>query len=108
MLGTVAATCRALACDAKLVILHHLSHKHELQSSEIAQHASLGQDIASHHLVQLATLGLLLRRCSGPRVLYRLDANPTGPGPAVVAALVRRACLHVTWATAAWRRSRLL
>jgi len=108
MLEAIVTTCRSLACDAKLVILHRLSAHAELPSSEISERAMLTQDDTSHHLAQLAAQHLLARRRSGARVFYRLNAEGPGAGPEGIVRLVRRACQDVKWATTGWGEKALV
>ena len=108
MFEAIVATCRSLACDARLAILYQLTLHPELPSLELAERAALTFDDASHHLAQLAAHGLLERRRSGARVFYLLGASEPSGGPAAIAGLVRRACHGVKWATTGWREKALV
>jgi len=108
MIEAIVASSRAIACDAKLLIFYHLTKQPELPSSQIARRARLTQDDASHHLAELAKLGLVRRRRAGTWVHYSLGLDAPPSTLAGAAGLVRRACLEPSWATAGWKERRTL
>ena len=72
MLESMTAVCRAVASDAKLLVLHALAFEAELPATALAERTGLSLDGLSRHAGRLATLGLLERRRSGGRVFCRL------------------------------------
>jgi len=105
---TIAATCRAVASDARLLILRVLSQEGELASKEIGERVGLKPDRASRHLGRLMTAALLRPRRAGAYVYYHLSQGPAQQlGPAV-ARLVRRACREPRWALRGWRERGVL
>ena len=105
---TIAASCRALACDARLLILYHLALEDELQTSELARRVRTSQDATSHHLRPMAALGFLFQRRSGARVFYRLNGSNEIRAGFVLGGVVRRALLEPRWATGGWSADRVL
>jgi DNA-binding transcriptional ArsR family regulator len=108
MMENIAATCRALACDVRLVALHHLRFGAELSAGELAARIGLPLDWLSSHLARLVALRLVSRRRSGGRVLLRLAVSPSpearfDPLPAVC-----RALTEPQWATLGWNEEELL
>jgi len=108
MLETIAAVCRALACEPRLRILFHLSLERELVVAEIVRRTGLGPARTSAHLCVLAAAALIERRRSGARTYYRLAAGHSRTGRFVPTRLARRAFLDPAWATRGWEEETLL
>lgn len=108
MLETVVAVCRALACDARLLILYHLCSEPELPATAIARRVGLAPGRTADHLRRLTTLGLLRRRRSGRRIFYRLPPARGGTEGVAPCALIRRALANARWATRGWGRKDVL
>jgi len=102
MLETIAGVCRAVASDAKLLVLYYLVCHEELAGSELASRTRLTADGVSHHAQRLVGVGLVERRRSGARVFYRLAPCERPTFAARVVRLVRHACRDARWATARW------
>lgn len=96
MLEALAAMCRTLACDTKLLILYHLAREGELPAAEIARRAFITPQLASIHLRQLMAMHLLARRRSAARVYYRLAADDAASGLPGILNSLRRALDHAT------------
>jgi len=108
MLETITTVCRAIASDARLLILHELASEQELEAVEIARRTGLTPDDVCHHTQRLRAAALVGHRRSGPRVFCRLTAatrDEWGPRAAV---LVRRACRDPEWATSGWGEDQLV
>ena len=103
----LALVCRSIACDARLLMFHHLARERELPATRLARHCGLSLDAASHHAARLACAGLLERRPSGARVYYSFSPAPRR-GRGALGAVVRRACLDTAWATRGWAASRIV
>ena len=103
MLESIAARSRALACEPKLVILHHLTSEGELGAGEMALRVGIHPGLASKHLAGLDEVGLVQRRRSGARVYYRVVGRDDAPGSTSTAQLVWRAFSGPEWATTGWR-----
>lgn len=107
MLETMAAIFRALACDARLVILHLLSGGRELASHEVAVAGGMLPADASRHLARLAGVGLLRPRRSGRYVYYRFPPSSSDALVGEVVQIVLHACTDPDWATEGWEERRL-
>ena len=59
MLEAISALCRVLACEARLIILYHLSQEAELSVTELARRANMSADLASQHLRRLTAARLV-------------------------------------------------
>ena len=108
MLETIAATCRTVACSARLRLLYHLCLEAELPAAELARRSGLLPSVASTHLTRLVTRGLIQRRRSAAQVHFGFLAPRQGrerfaPGP-----LVRRAVMEPEWAADGWPHGELL
>jgi len=106
MLELITATCRALACDAKLAVLYQLRTGEELAATEIAVRVGVPLDHLGHHLARLAMVGLVSRRRSGRKVLYGLADGASARFNAV--SPLRHALAEPQWATKRWREKSIL
>ena len=102
MLESIVASCRAMACDARLMLLHQLAQAPELACSELAEQTAMARNRTSVHLGHLASLGFLARRRSGARVFYRLADDDRQRRRAAPVLLLRRSLEDMAWATAGW------
>ena len=102
MLEVITASCRALACEARLVVLYHLSVVPELQASKLAGRAHTPADHVSQHLRRLVAADLLRCRRSGRYVYYRLHIPSSRPSRLALGRLVRHAFADTEWATQRW------
>ena len=102
MLELIAAVCRAIASDAKLLLLYQMARQGELNAAELASRTHLAPDGVSHHTQRLSAVGLVERRRSGAHVFCRLATTTRGELGVEVAALVQRACRDSRWATSGW------
>jgi len=108
MLETIAATCRTVACPARLTMLYHLCLEAELPATEIARRSGMLLSVASTHLTRLTTWGFVQRRRSAAWVQFAFAApeqrrESFDPGP-----LVRRAMAEPDWAARGWPHGELL
>ena len=108
MLEEITATCRALACEANLIILELLSREGELSAGDIAERAGRLRSVTSTHLGKLATQGLVERRRSGGRVHYQLCSGPVEGTRFAPTALLGRAFGRARWAVKGWDEGQLL
>jgi len=102
MLERIASTCRVIASDARLLILHQLSEVHELAANELAQRTGLAFPFLSNLAKDLAGSELVQRRRSGARVYYRLPPEPQSSEGFAPIGLLRRALRDTGWATQGW------
>ena len=102
MLEAICSTCRVVAGEARLLILHALAADEELAGKEIAGRVGLTPPGASKHLARLVGAGLVWRRRSGAYVYYGIATKGTEALGATVAGLIRRACRDPGWATTRW------
>ena len=108
MLEAVCLTCRTVAGEARLRILHVLTAQDELPGKDIARRAGLTPPGASKHMARLVGARLASARRSSAYVYYRLATEGGNGFGHVVAQLIARACRDPRWATAQWLERRVL
>ncbi|GCE19199.1 ArsR/SmtB family transcription factor [Dictyobacter kobayashii] len=66
-------TLKALAGVARLTIIYHLSHSHEVTVTELTDRLNISQPLVSWHLRKLRRAGLIQTRRAGRQVYCSLD-----------------------------------
>ncbi len=108
MLETIAATCRCLACDARLAIIHALCHQTELRASAIAREVGISAELAAHHLRRLTACAVIRPRRSGRYIYYRLTPTPAPPSRFAPVGLLRRAFRDTAWPAKGWDKDEVV
>jgi DNA-binding transcriptional ArsR family regulator len=108
VLEAIAATCRCLACDVRLRIIHSLCHEEELAATTLAQRVGVSVELGAHHLRRLMSCSLIQPRRSGRHVYYTLLPTAAPPDRFAPVGLLRRAFRDLRWTTEGWDAKELV